>query len=569
MSSSSKHRLQLGLVLVIAIFGFLFALPKGPNWIRKELKLHLGLDLAGGAHLVYQADVESIPSGDREGAVESARDVIERRVNALGVGEPVVQTNKAEDGYRILVELPGITDVNEAIKRIGDTPVLEFKEQADPIPLTDSERAERESYNQVQKKRAESLLEQIKNASDEEFAKKAQEISEDPNTKEKGGDFGFINQEEYPADELTGTLFEKITDGETYDGIAETAYGFHIVRRVATQCRNTEKNEVVPCPPKDQKDAWKNLLEEVRGRHIMFLKRSLDPQYAVDPWKNTPLSGKHLKRASVEFDQNTATPIVSLNFNDEGAKLFEEITGRNVDKLVAIFLDGEMLSSPRVQQKISGGSAVITGTFTLEQTRELVKRLNAGALPVNITLIAQQQIGSSLGNQAVEKSFMAGVLGLLVVVLFMIIYYRLPGLIASISLIIYSLIMISLFKLVPVTLTLSGIAGFILTLGMAVDANVLIFERIKEELASKKTQRAAIDEGFARAWSSIRDGNISTLISGLILIFLGEGLIKGFGIALCMGIIISMFTAISVTRILLKLVAKQGEEGGRLWGVSK
>ena len=568
MSSVSKHRLQLGLVFGIAVFGFLFALPKGPNWIRKELKLHLGLDLAGGAHLVYKADVESIPQADREGAVESARDVIERRVNALGVGEPVVQTNKTEDGYRVIVELPGITDVNEAIKRIGDTPVLEFKEQTDPIPLTDSEKTERESYNQVQKKRAESLLEQIKSASDEEFTKKAREISEDPSTKEKGGDFGFINQEEYPADELTGTLFGKIKDGETYQGIAETVYGFHIIRRIETQCRNVEKNEIVPCPrAKEEKDALKNLREEVRGRHILFLKRSLDPQLAADPWKNTPLSGKHLKRASVEFDQNTTAPIVSLNFNDEGAKLFEEITGRNVDKLVAIFLDGELLSSPRVQQKISGGSAIITGTFTLEQTRELVKRLNAGALPVNITLIGQQQIGSSLGKQAVEQSFMAGILGLLVVALFMIIYYRLPGLIASVSLIIYSLIMISLFKLIPVTLTLSGIAGFILTLGMAVDANVLIFERIKEELASKKTQRAAIDEGFSRAWSSIRDGNISTLITGLVLIFLGEGLIKGFGITLSIGIIVSMFTAISVTRILLKVVAKKGEEGGRLWGV--
>ena len=561
MTSASKIRLQAILILIIAVFGALFTWPKGPNWLRDEVKLHLGLDLAGGAHLIYQADVSNIPEDSRDSAVQGTRDVIERRVNALGVGEPVMQTNKSDGNYRIIVELPGITDIKQAIAKIGDTPVLEFKEQAEPVPLTPEERQEREKYNKAQKEKAEAVLSEIIDKDDAAFAEKAKNLSEDSGSKDKGGDLDFAQKGMF-VPEFEEVLFDKLADSQTYDKIVETMFGYHIIRRVESRCKDTKTDKITECA-----DNQANIIQEVRGRHILFLKQSLDSKAPLDQWKNTELSGEHLKKAAVVFDQQTGFPIVSLQFNDQGAKLFENITGSNVGKQVAIFLDGAIISAPRVNEKISGGNAVITGNFTVTDARDLTKRLNAGALPVNINLISQQRIGASLGSEAVQKSFIAGIIGMILVALFMIAYYRLPGLIASMALLVYSLIIIALFKLIPVVMTLSGVAGFILTIGMAVDANVLIFERLKEELKSGKTLQAAIDEGFSRAWSSIRDSNLSTLISAFILIWLGESMIKGFGVTLAIGIIVSMFTAITVTRVLLKLMARSGKRGGWVWGI--
>jgi len=576
MKHTTKIRIQAGLVLVIAIFGFLFAWPKGPNWIRDEVKLHLGLDLAGGAHLVYEADVSQIPEDQRESAVEGTRDVIERRVNAFGVGEPVVQTNKTETGYRIIVELPGVTDITDAIGRIGDTPVLEFKEAAEAVPLTEEERAEREKVNEEQKVRAEEVLADLKNELingvaqdfDNYFGDKARSISEDQLTKEKRGDFGFLRKGAMPEN-FQDILFDALEDGQMHDELIETVFGYHIISRLESQCFDTQNNTVVLCPPHidDQDSENSEVVREVRGRHILFQKLDFGPKTAADPWKNTKLSGEHLKRASMVFDSQSGLPVVNIEFNSEGSKLFEEITERNVGRPVAIFLDGELISAPNVQQKISGGSATISGNFTIAEAQDLTRRLNAGALPVDIELVSQQQIGASLGKESVQRSFLAGILGMLLVIVFMILYYRLPGIVASVALIIYGLIMISIFKLIPVTLTLSGIAGFILSIGLAVDANVLIFERIKEELRNKKTLQAAIDEGFSRAWTSIKDSNISTLITAFILVWLGESLVKGFGITLGIGVILSMISAITITRVLLKLVARSGKEGNWMWGV--
>jgi len=566
MTPVSKIRLQVLAVLVIAVLGALFTWPKGPNWIRKEVKLHLGLDLAGGAHLVYQADLTGIPVDQQTAAVEGARDVIERRVNALGVGEPIVQTNRSSDGYRVIVELPGITDVNEAIKRIGDTPVLEFKEQAEPEKLTDTEKQERVKFNADQEKLAGTLLEELKNKSDADFAAKAKEVSNDPGTKDKGGDLGFIA----PGLLVPGieeVLFDKLKDGEMYDQVVKTDYGYHLVRRVETQCKNTETDKVVTCPPTEELNAADSkIVQEIRGRHILLQVLSEEFKAPGEQWKSTRLSGKYLKASKVIFDNQTGMPIVSMEFNKEGANLFEAITGRNVGKPVAIFLDGILLSAPRVESKISGGSAVISGNFSIVEAKELAKRLNSGALPIKITLLSQQQVGASLGQESVENSFLAGVLGLLMVIIFMIAYYRLPGLVSAIALIIYALIITTIFKLVPVVLTLSGMAGFIMTIGLAVDANVLIFERLKEELRAGKSLQAAIDEGFARAWTSIRDSNVSTLITAFILLWLGETMVKGFGITLALGVIVSMFTAITVTRVLLKFIAQQVKVSGWWWG---
>lgn len=598
MTPVRKIRLQVVIILIIAVLGVLFAWPKGPDWIRKEVKLHLGLDLAGGAHLVYQADVSEIPKDQRDSAVAGTRDVIERRVNALGVGEPLVQTNKTETGYRIIVELPGVTDVKDAISRIGDTPVLEFKEMAEPTPLTEEEKQENQAFNDAQKELAEKILEELLFASDDEFAAKATEVSEDIGSQSNGGDLGFIRKGMF-VPEFEEVLFNQLEDGEMYNEILESVFGYHIIKRLESQCKDKETDAPIACPSdllrleaaiddtpdfettistsdaglditiegKDEESPDDTVIKEVRGRHILLSIKSLEAKPPEDSWKNTQLSGEHLKIARVEFDQKTAMPTVSLDFNKEGADLFEEITERNVGKQVAIFLDGAIISAPRVNAKISGGSAVISGSFSIIDARDLAKRLNAGALPVNITLISQQQVGASLGQESIQKSFLAGILGLILVIIFMIAYYRLPGLVASVALIIYSLIIVTIFKLVPIVLTLSGVAGFILTIGLAVDANVLIFERLKEELRAGKTLQAAIDEGFARAWTSIRDSNISTLITAFILMWLGESLIKGFGITLGIGVLVSMFSAITITRVLLKIIAGQGKEGNWWWGV--
>ncbi len=256
----------------------------------------------------------------------------------------------------------------------------------------------------------------------------------------------------------------------------------------------------------------------------------------------------------VEFDQNTGDPQVGIQFNAEGSEVFEDVTVRNLQKPVAIKLDDLIISTPTVQTVIKDGNAVITGEFTIEEAKNLTIQLNAGALPVPIELTEQRTIGPTLGSESVKKSLTAGLIGIFLVACFMIIYYRLPGLLATIALLIYAFIVLALFKLIPITLTLAGIAGFILSIGMAVDANILIFERTKEELFLKKPISNAIDNGFKRAWASIRDSNVSSLITCLILYFGTTGIVRGFAVTLGIGILISMFTAITVSRTFLKLL---------------
>lgn len=391
-----------------------------------DLKFRLGLDLQGGTHLVYQADTKDIANEDKESAMSGVRDVIERRVNAYGVSEPIVQVSK---GDRLVVELAGVKDVNQAIKMIGETPLLEFKEE-----MTEEQK---------------------------------------------------------------------------------------------TEIRNQFKDSNIP--------------EEYLS--MLF-------------YNNTQLNGKLLERADIFYDPNTYEPEVQLQFNDEGKKLFGEITSNNVGRRVAIFLDGMPISTPTVNEAITDGKAVISGGFTVEEAKTLTQRLNAGALPVPISLLSQQTVDASLGQDSVEQSLIAGLIGFVLLCVFIIIYYRLQGLFAVIALIGYALISLSLFKLIPVTLTLPGIAGFILSIGMAVDANVLIFERIKEELRKGKTIAIAIEEGFDRAWSSIFDSNFTTLISCFVLAYFGTSFVRGFAITLSIGVLVSMFSAIFITKIFLKIFTR-------------
>ena len=398
-----------------------------------KFSFKLGLDLSGGSHLIYKADTSAVPAGQVGDSMNALRDVIERRINLFGVSEPVVQVQHggfvSGAGEQLIVDLPGVTDVKQAIDMIGQTPLLEFKTEAP-----------------------------------------------------KGT----------PQTATVGK------DGK-------------VVLDVNSQFVSTE------------------------------------------------LTGRYLKKAILEFDTNTREPKVSLQFDDTGTKLFAQITRDNVGKMVAIYLDGAPISTPVVREEIPNGQAVISGSFTPTEAKTLVGRLNSGALPVPISLLSTQTIGATLGGSAVNAGVKAAIIGFLLVALFLILLYRLPGLIATVSLCIFIVIILALFKLMPVTLTAAGIAGFIISIGIAVDANVLIFERVKEELRSGKSIIDSISIGFSRAWFSIRDSNISSFITAVILFWFGTSLIQGFALTLGMGIIVSMFSAIVITRIFLSTVGFMGE----------
>ncbi|OHA08497.1 MAG: protein-export membrane protein SecD [Candidatus Sungbacteria bacterium RIFCSPLOWO2_01_FULL_59_16] len=263
------------------------------------------------------------------------------------------------------------------------------------------------------------------------------------------------------------------------------------------------------------------------------------------------LTGRYLKRAEMQFDPTTNAPLIGVEFNDEGSLRFEAITERNVGKPIGIYLDGVPLSLPTVREKIAGGRAQITGEFTLTEARGLVRRLNSGALPVPIALVSQQSVDSALGAESLARSLVAALAGFAAVAVFMLFWYRLPGFIAVAALAMYAALVLAIFKLVPVTLTAAGIAGFVLSLGMAVDANILIFERMKEELRAGKALEAAVADGFRRAWTSIRDSNVSSMITAAVLYWLGTSVVKGFALTLGIGVLVSMLSAISISRTFL------------------
>jgi protein-export membrane protein SecD len=506
----------------------------------KGTPFRLGLDLQGGTHLVYEADTSKIPAEDRADALDGVRDVIERRVNAFGVAEPIIQTNKSGDTWRVIVELAGVKDVSQAIKMIGETPILEFREE-NPNKnavqeLTKEQKAEMAKYNAEALTRAWKAIADLNKGAD--FAELAKKISDDAGSAELGGDLGWF---------ATGTMvkpFEdaalKLSVGKMTKSPVKSDFGYHIIKKVEEKMVDKDGKQVL----------------EMRASHIL-IKTMSEKDFFPPPeeWAVTGLSGKQLKNSSVQFDLNTGEPTVALSFNDEGKTLFAAITERNVGKPVAIFLDGQPISIPRVNEPIRDGNAIISGNFGVAEAKQLSQRLNAGALPVPINLVGQQTIGASLGAASVEKSLFAGLVGFILVAIFMILFYRLPGFLAVLALSLYTVIVLALFKLIPVTMTLAGIAGFILTLGMAVDANILIFSRTKEEVLWGKPLPTAIEEGFRRAWPSIRDSNVTSLISAMILFWFSSSIIKGFALTLSIGVLVSMFSAITVSRILIRLVA--------------
>jgi len=270
----------------------------------------------------------------------------------------------------------------------------------------------------------------------------------------------------------------------------------------------------------------------------------------------TNLTGEYITGAALIFDQTTGQPQVQINFNSDGAKIFGEITAANVGKPLAIFLDNQLIEAPTVESAITGGSAVISGSFTVAAAQTLVGRFNAGALPAPIKLINQQTVSASLGIDSLKKVILAGILGTILVILFMLFYYRLLGIFAAMALVIYIALTLGIFKVFGVTMTLAGLAGFILTIGMAVDANILIFERIKEELKRGLPKASALEEGFRRAWPSIRDSNMSTIITAAILYYFTSSFVRGFALTLLIGVIVSLFSAITTTRLFLRVFLK-------------
>lgn len=474
----------------------------------------------------YAADTSNIAKDKEKDALQAAEAVIERRVNAFGVGEPLVQLSKAGSENRIIVELPGIKNIEEAKALIKETPFLEFRE-----PASDEFKAQLAQDNEKARAQAETILNRAK--SGEDFSKLATEFSQDPGSKNQGGELDFVKKGTF-VPEFDETIFRAdFPKGKINDSLIETDYGYHIIKKL------------------DERGEGDN--REVKAAHILFLKKSIetDPLLAYQP---TGLSGKNLKDASVTYQsQGLGSPQIQLQFDDEGTKLFADITKRNVGKPVAIFLDNELLQAPVIQVEIPNGQAVITGDYTITEANAQVKRLNEGALPVPINLVGQQSVDASLGEVALSQSLKAGFIGLVAVALFMLLFYRFLGLIAVLALILYTAMLFSLFKLsvltpFPITVTLSGIAGFILSIGIAVDANVLIFERTREELSYGKGAIKSIKEGFRRAWPSIRDGHVSTLLTTFILVGLGTGFVKGFAIILALGVLLSLFTAVVLVR---------------------
>lgn len=546
MKIRQKMRLALLGILVLTVLAGVVDYPKGPNlnWgsLQKEIKVHLGLDLQGGASLLYKADVTEIADADRPNAMESVRDVIERRINAFGVAEPNIQTVRSGDEWRILVELPGVTDITEAINRIGATPILEFKTEGEPPEYTEEQKEDIRKQNEENKQKAEDLLARIQGG--EKFADVAKAESEDTGSAEEGGDLGEFTEGQM-VPEFNDAVFDPETPVEdVLPRIVETDFGYHLIRVYERSGTTTPEQEA------EATDETEETLT-ASARHILIRKLPEEPPVTGPTYDDTELTGEQLERADVTFDPNSGLPTVSLTFNKDGRELFAQITKEHLGETVAIYLDGQIISAPVVQSEITNGEAVISGDFTLEESKELAQRLNAGALPVPVELVSQQNVGPTLGQESIERSLFAGILGLVLLSIFMVVYYRLPGVMAVVALGIYSLLVLAVFKLWPVTLTLAGVAGFILSIGMAVDANVLIFERMKEELRSGKPVGQSIDDGFKRAWLSIRDSNMSSLITCLILYWFGSSIIRGFAITLAIGIAISMFSAITITRNLL------------------
>lgn len=689
-----KQLLSAKVLLIFVLAGLI-------GFIDTKTDLKLGLDLQGGTQLDYKIDLSEVPSADQEQIVEGVQEVIRRRVDALGVSEPQIYSSSVADEHHVIVELAGISDIEEAKAIVGKTIQLEFYEE-NTEPSEDQLSLANESasayYNELRsgadfvelsEKYEESYdgtlfwvdqpLQDISKYSDEmqaaiegygkgailspfeindgisadsagnlfqlegvsvvqivdkQITTEEVEIPEEVTAKHilvayKGSERSTVTRSQTEAQARIAEVQAKLAEGadlgelaatysddpgsaltggelgsfgrgamtQTFEdavfsmevgqvsGVVESPFGYHIIELTDKTGGGTETQSIT----------------QVQVNKAIFMT-------TPDPWADTAaLTGEHFKRADAMVDQQSFQYYVQITFTDEGAKLFEELTAANVGSPIAIFVGGNLISAPNVNETIAGGTAQITGNFSAEEAQELARDLNTGAIPAPVELAGQYTISATLGSEALDLSIKAGVIGLIILAFYMIAYYRLPGLLATLALAIYSVLVlffvqsslhtaiailiglaafsylvhvilknresggekfvsfvlacIVLFFLTfvlsnPVTLTLAGIAGVILSIGMAVDANVLIFERVKEELAEGKDVKIAIEEGFARAWDSIRDSNFSSLITCAILAGFGSSIIRGFAINLALGILVSMLSAITLTKTFLQFTAE-------------
>ena len=576
------------------------------------LGLSLGLDLKGGTHLVYEA----VPNKDREitnDDMEGARKILERRVNSFGISESSVQIVGSGSGVskKLLVQLPGLSDLNINMTIAGGINSEDLKNSLNENGFEDIKVTELETLDgrfllsgpklknddngglsnllgSLDKKYPSSFLiayssqtedgEQIEVPVLDKVVEAANKVDIDnsvedlsqgiyrvtlknflPVSEEKN--VRFLDQEKVqqfvePFDEI-GDVFQVSISG----GISSWSVsgGVEEAKKLIGETAQLEfkERDCLPVENENNEDIWPpdnlSVEEWVQARCVF-------PNYYED--KAVGLSGEDLVDAFPDVQPGIARPVVTIIFDDDGADEFYDLTSRvakNQD-LLAIFLDGEQLIAPSASSGISGGRAFIQGpTFDQQSVKTISIQLKSGALPVGLNLVQERNVDASLGSDSLSKSLFAGSLGLILVLLFMITYYRVPGVVASMSLLFYSVLLLAVFKIVPITLTLSGAAAVILSIGVAVDANILISERTKEELRSGRNIFASISQGFSRAWPSIRDSNVSTIIICIVLYWFGDrfttSVIQGFALTLGIGVLLSMFTAFTVSRLLMRLIS--------------
>ena len=546
------------------------------------LGLSLGLDLQGGSHLVYQTDLVDPNTGAPVEVTPDQMDAlklnIERRVNSSGLGEPIIQILGTD---RLLVQMPGLDDPARAKRIIGETARLEFKRRTfsvprdmneitsadiagvtvdylpDPSPATSTDAS-------TQDAQAETPLVALMVEFTGEGASKFLPV------------FVKMNESFFRYQIAQQEFFQQLQQNPNavpaVDIIPDTldiSVEGNMSQRFTASAASTSRLDTTTYAfivPAEEDTGEQPTLEVARDRvgdnaQLLFTEITGTVDEPIG------LTGDNLSRAFPGQHTQSGIPIVNLEFDSEGTRIFGELTLDIVRKQetegirdqIAIFLDDQELISPTVQTAITAGTAIIQGRdFTVDRVRDIALQLEAGRLPVPIQLIQERDVDAILGADSLAKSVVAGIIGLSLVLLFMTMYYRLPGLVAAIALVIYATLVLALFKIFPVTLTLSGVAAVILSIGMAVDANILIFERMKDELRAGRTLLSSINIGFDRAWPAIRDGNISTLITcGILFWFadqLGASIVQGFAVTLAIGVVVSMFTAITVSRTLLRFV---------------
>ncbi|MCD4797174.1 MAG: protein translocase subunit SecD [Candidatus Cloacimonetes bacterium] len=517
-----KNKKIRGLIIVVVLLvtAYFFAplvIPNLPSfWTSKRLKL--GLDLQGGSQIQLEVDYSQLKLSEKEkeDAVKTALEIIRNRIDQFGVAEPTLQ--RVGNTNRIIIQLPGLKDPGRAKELIGKTAMLEFK-------LVASTEQFKETYESLDKYLEENLE---KYDFLEEFAdiEEDEEVVDILETEE-------VDEEEF---EMEMRIFTDLTT-------SEEGYPMVIDYKYIATLKRLLKDE----------DFLKNVPE---GLQIAIEKENKNDLYGPRRifilHKRAELTGKYLENAQTKIGQGYAPkdqgPYIALKFNKTGARKFKTITGQNIDKKLAILLDNVVYMDPVIQSRIPNGEARITGQFTIEETHDMVIVLNAGSLPAPVNIIEERTVGPTLGSDSIKAGILAAIIGMIVVVLFMIIYYGLSGFVADIAVLVNIGFIIAVMTMLEGTLTMPGIAGMILTIGMAVDANVIIFERIRENLKLGKTVRTAVDGGFSRALVTILDANITTLITALVLYQFGTGPIRGFAVTLSIGIVGSMFASIILAK---------------------